>query len=293
MENFLTSEDKPTKVYPVSVVYQQTKVFDAVLKKITKKPQILENFKRVFYTQPKLPSFIRPIKGQSDQPLSVKFPKLSQEDIDFFSLNAQEPLYSKPEKQSIFTPTWDIDNNSLQQNQLFIKKTSSFPNFDKLHQAVEILESRIIYELDKTHFHTGQILEIAEKNPPKEITESERERIAKYKIHAIPNKIPANWEPRAWDKPTNILSEAETKNLYERIEENKQMMADKQNWDFNGKRKKKGRSVAVRTQSAPTLIKTDKSPRRQKKAVVVISTISYETDSDSGDTDWDDFGDAE
>jgi hypothetical protein len=288
MENLTAPEEETQKVYPVSVVYQQTKIFDAVLRKISRNPQIMDNFKRIFYTQPKIPSFIHQSKGQADQQSGVKFPKISQEDFDFFSLNVQNHLYTQPEKQSIYTPTWNIESSASLQIPNFPNKKSTMPDFDRMHKAIEILESRIVNEIDKTHFHTGQILEIAESIPPKEFTETEHQRLSRYRDREIPQKIPNNWEQRAWDKPSSVMSEQETNELYQKIEENKKMMTNKQVWDLYGKRKKKAKTFAVRAQSTPKFT-AKKIQRRPKKAIVTISTISYETDSSSDNTDWEDF----
>ena len=266
-------------------------MFDSVLRKIAKKPQILTNFKRIFYIQPKIPPLIHQARNSSDSGSRFKFPKISQKDIDFYSLSSQDHLYNKPEQPAIYTPKWDTKTELANQSSFLSQENANIPDFDKIHQVLEVMESRIINEIDSAHLHTGQILEIAQKNPPTEFTEEERNRISNYQRHETPHKTPNNWEPRVWDKPTTILNGLETSLLYQKIEQNARDMANPSKWDLNkNKRKKKTKHLAIRANSVPFPVpQKEKTPRRLKKAVVMLSTISYETDSDSQDTDWEDL----
>ena len=291
MENSSNPPEGSPKTYPISVIFQQTKMFDIVLKKISKKPQILTNFKRIFYIQPKIPPLIHQTRSPSDSSLRIKFPKISQKDIDFYSFSPQDHLYNKPESRAIFTPKWNTNFDLNKQSAFFSQKDVNLPDFDKMHQILEVMESRIINEIDSSHLHTGQILDIAKNRPPTEFTEEERNRISNYQRNEVPNKIPNNWEPRVWDNPSTILNDLETSILYQKIEQNSKDMKNPSKWDFNkNKRKKKTKHLAIRAQSVPfPLPPKEKAPRRLKKAIVMLSTISYETDSDSQDTDWEDL----
>ena len=334
-ERASSPEVLPQERASIEEIFRPSKVLDQVVRKMVKKPQLLDNFKRIFYKTPKLPPAlsqekprIPPPAPKQDHPKPKKKVIIIDDDRSFIPIkDSSLPKYQKPDVKPILTPKWGTGfvAPTLPEEKEKNENQNKGPDFIKLHQPIEIMESRIFMCKDSEHYHTGQILKIASKDPPKNITEQENKRLDNYFKTEPMKKIPCQWEPRVWDKPENTLSQVESDELYAKIKQNRIDSLNPDNWNLDGRHRRKHR-----TSSKPTLNKkeskpyqhvlrqthrshsyadsdddvddrdfvprsqsqtttTRKRPGRHRKTVVTLSTICYFTDDSDELTDWDDF----
>lgn len=277
---------EPLKDPPVNV-FKSSPALESAIKKMVENPSLLQNFLRMFVKTPKIPSkttappppppakVARNKYNRSITPINTDF------DIpDFGEMSATPPAQDyRPSR--ILTPTWDAADSDFSSHSA--KSSSKTQSYDLvlMHQSLEIFESRMFTDPNTKYFHSGQLLDIAESNPPKPQTETERKKIERYNTKTVPKKIPNTWVRRPWDKPEMVMTEAETLDLQQAILNNSVAAMDPQNWNLNNKKKTRRNHIS-RTES-------DNRFHRKKKTILTLSSLSYATDCSDEETDWSDF----
>lgn len=273
--------EEPEKETNISV-FKPSPVLDSAILKMLENPQIFQNFLKIFNIRPNLPS-----KATAPPPPIKKINKTSRNNRSTSDLSPpivekiSIPSYVEQNIKRILTPTWDSAENDFSSHlpSEYIKTPTS--EFITMHQSMEMLESRMFLDQNTKYYHSGQLLDIAEYNPPKPMNDIERKKAERYSVVEIPKKIPNTWPQRPWDKPDMIMNDFETRDLEQKILENSILSMDPANWSLTS-RKKRTRHISRQDSD------TQRSGRR-RKTIVTLSTLSYATDCEDEETDWSDF----
>ena len=113
-------------------------------------------------------------------------------------------------------------------------------------------------------------------------------KVKNYYVTRSTSCIPMSWPKRVWDTPERTLNQEKTDELFAKIEENSIKISDPDNWALNGKHRRRHRQPAPVQRSDSDIIMV-RRPTRTRKSIVVLTTISYATDSSDSLTDWEDF----
>jgi hypothetical protein len=137
------------------------------------------------------------------------------------------------------------------------------------HGRLEFCEHRIINGRDPQFRHPAQAIAAAEIEPF-DPTPIEAEKVDRYDICEVTERIPRFWPERQWDRDGTRMTEEETKRLEEAI--------------AGPECPPKPPRSAVRIRQSPS-----GPPKVKKTSLVVLDFHKYETDGSETETDWEDF----
>lgn len=194
-------------------------------------------------------------------------PRADDSSSDISSNSNSTTEKHRKKNKIIFTPHWFTNAEFKQKN----KKSwdEKYKEMTDVHYRMEVLEKKISDDEIPDVIHPGMLPSLEVKKEPLDITLKEKRLLKKYTLVQEKQIKPLFWPDRVYDDEMQILNESETNQLVQQIEKiNEPVDID----DFDEPR--------IRKESAANQI--------EGRHCITFSTLDYETENESDNTQWSD-----